>query len=149
MEKIIVCKNGGQYVVMVDETEYNLTKVVVEKKTGIRWGVLPKEVVDLINRKLVNVDKVDKDGEVELTYKNPHKSYTHHNGTATGKWTEFVTEEERKELVELKQAFNKRLEEIKANAIARKNDPKRVLNNKIAKKQAEIEALQAEYATMV
>lgn len=118
----------GQLVYVGEMGEVALTKFFYEKKSDKHWYYLPEGA----SRKLVAKEAVvGAEGQVlELAARAPKST----SGLKSQwSWLDYLTAEEKAQL-----------EELKARAIARHDDPKEKLRREIAKRQAELAKLMAE-----
>lgn len=112
--------------------------IVLEKKTGKYWLKLPENT---LNRKLVGLNKFEESNVVTLTEDHLKKPVTH-TGTShvSSKLEDFMTEEEKQIIADIKAKAEARREEAKKKATEAKKDPVVKARNRVYNA---IEALKA------
>lgn len=105
---VVELDDGQKEVKMIDKT-------ALENKTNINWLVLPENPM---NRKLINPAKVDKLGEVELTYKESIVLGPRDHSQPRKKLEDYLTDEEKATIAEIMEKAKARKEADKPKPLS-------------------------------
>lgn len=112
-----------------------ITKTGLEKSKNKMYYVLPE---NSLNRKYLYVDKLKEQGTID--YGDAYKA-TRTIGTSTGKWQDYLTNEEKETIDKIKAECEKRLEAAKE--LKKPQTEKEKLLAKIAKLKAQVAKYEA------